>query len=454
MTASLGAARITEARDEHIVDHPVEIGPINERAQDNAAPLPRAVETGHPVHAVQEQIAVSFASREKRSGARYLKLAAVLMAAGIAGLWNANVSFAPTLYDRATAEEIARAFDNGRNYAVFDLNLDIRNLRDAHIARMDETPDAVVLGASHWQEAHAEIVDDRSFYNAHVHRDYYEDMLAMTEMFVRHDRLPETMIITIRDKLFTPIAARTDFLWLPGIPYYRAMAERLGLRPHHPVETLPVVNWKDKLSLRHLRDNAVRWFNATERPHATDERQFEALDTLLPGGSILWSAEHQAIFTPERSEREALAFAEAQRNNPPQIDPKGVEALEALFVYLKEQGVTVYLAHPPFNPFYWDAVQDSPYREGLHEVEALTRDFAARHGFEVIGGFDPREVGCTTDLYIDAEHAAPSCLGNVYRQFMALDGARTATGTPAPAPAEPILHKAALEAPIRIVKHY
>ena len=39
---------------------------------------------------------------------------------------------------------------------------------------------------------------------------------------------------------------------------------------------------------------------------------FDHLDTLLPDGSILWSAEHMAIFTPERAEREALTFAEAR----------------------------------------------------------------------------------------------------------------------------------------------
>lgn len=411
----------------------------------------------HPVHAARDKIAASFAGEQKQNGATYLKAAAAVIVAGVVGLWNANVQFAPTLYDRETSEEIARAFDNGRNYAVFDLNLDIRNLREAHIARMDETPDAVVLGASHWQEAHAEIVDDRNFYNAHVHRDYYEDMLAVTEMFVRHDRLPETMIITIRDNLFTPVAERTDFLWLPGIPYYRAMAERLGIRAHHPVETLPVVNWKDKLSLRHLRDNAVRWFNAAERPHATDQRNFESLDTLLPGGSILWSAEHQAVFTPERSERESLAFAESKRNSPPRIDPKGVEALEALFVYLKDKGVTVYLAHPPFNPIYWDALEGSPYREGLKKVEALTQDYADRHGFQMVGGFDPRAVGCTSDLYIDAEHAAPSCLGGVYKQFMTLDNARRAATASVKADVEApakLVRTASAPKPVRVVKHF
>ena len=39
-----------------------------------------------------------------------------------------------------------------------------------------------MLGASHWQEAHADLLPGRRFYNAHVHRDYYEDLLAVAEM--------------------------------------------------------------------------------------------------------------------------------------------------------------------------------------------------------------------------------------------------------------------------------
>ena len=355
----------------------------------------------------------------------------VLTILGMALMSAANKRFAPFLLDDKAVAEVAEAFAAGKNYAVFDLNIDIRDLRNAHIATFEKAPEVVMLGASHWQEAHSSLLPDHDFYNSHVHRDYYEDMLAVTEMYIRHGKLPQKMIITIRDNLFTPIPERTDFLWLPGIKYYRVMALRLGLEPHSKLETLPVETWKEMLSFRFLQDNMARELFAPVLPHATRDQDFHSLDTLLPDGSIRWSKEHLDMFTAERSEREALAFADAKRNAPPQIDPKGLEAIDALLRFLTDQGVEVYLAHPPFNPLFFDAVRDTPYERGLERVKDITRQFADKYDISIIGSFDPSDVGCTHDMYIDAEHSGPECLVNIFNEFADLDRMRHAAPEPA-----------------------
>ena len=55
------------------------------------------------------------------------------------------------------------------------------------------------------------------------------------------------------------------------------------------------------------------------------------------------------IFTQERSKKEALAFADKRMNDPPQVEARGVDAIDKLLTYLNSQGVTVYLAQaiPP-----------------------------------------------------------------------------------------------------------
>lgn len=346
-------------------------------------------------------------------GFYFLLVLGVLTGIGFVALALANRTMAPEMYSRSGPIEIAEAFARGENYAVFDLNINIRELRDEHIKRMKKTPDIMVLGASHWQEAHRWLLPKSNFYNAHVHRDYYEDMLAMTEILVRHDRLPKRLIIAIRDKLFTPVESRTDHLWLPGVPYYRDMAKRLAVSEHSTWSTLPVPRWRELISLPMLYANSTRFANATVTPQATTESRFEDLDVLLPGGSIIWSAEHMRLFTQERSRRTALEFANASINDPPQIDPKGVKAIEALFDFLKSKGVEVILAHPPFNPVFYDHAMKGPYAEGLYRVEELTRDFARKYNWRIIGSFDPRVVGCTASMYIDAEHANPHCLSKL-----------------------------------------
>ena len=121
----------------------------------------------------------------------YLLLTALLAALLMAALAAANWHLAPLSYSAAAQARAADALAAGTPYAVFDLNLETRGLRRAQIARLPHRPEVVVLGASHWQEAHADLLPGRSFYNAHVHRDYHEDLLAVVEMLLRHDRLPK-----------------------------------------------------------------------------------------------------------------------------------------------------------------------------------------------------------------------------------------------------------------------
>lgn len=352
----------------------------------------------------------------------YLMSFFIFAVIGITSVWHANKYFYPMLFDDQMVSDVAQAHSEGKNFGVFDLNINIRDLRNETIKRMKKTPDVVVLGASHWQEAHVNLLPGYDFYNSHVHRDYYEDMLAVTEMWVRHNRLPKEMIITIRDNLFTPVEDRTDFLWYPGIKYYRDFAERIDLEPHAWWETLPYQTWRELLSLELLIPQAKTHLLADVMPHATNGRNFETLDTLLPGGSILWSGEHKRLFSQERARYEALSFAEAKKNNPPVIDPKGVAHIEALFDFLVENGVRVTLANPQFNPLFWDEVKDTPYRDGLRKVEELTQNWAKKYGFAMIGGFAPESVGCRADQYIDAEHGNPNCLGLLLGQYDAANG--------------------------------
>jgi len=362
----------------------------------------------------QENAADGVEKKPKTSGARrsamYLATAFVVTTASLSIIMEANRRYAPEMYRPAYMETVADAFTNDDNFAVFDLNINIRKLREEQWKRLGITPSLIVLGASQWQEASADLMPDRSYLNGHIHRDYYEDVLGMVELLVRHDKLPKDLVITIRDRLFTPVAKRTDYLWLPGIPYYQAMAKRLSLPPLNLVETRPLQRPRELLSLSMLFENVTRWHKAADRPDATENKSHANLDVLHPDGSITWSEAHLAAFTPERARKLAIAHADASYNNPPVIDPKGVEALDRLLSYLGVKGVRVHLAHPPFNPIYFERVKNSPYMDGLRQVEAVTRELAKKHKLGLAGSFDPDALGCSAEMFIDAEHSNANCL--------------------------------------------
>jgi hypothetical protein len=355
------------------------------------------------------------------SAARYVLLTFALFLMGLYGVRAANTALAPMLHDDAHIERAAEVLASGQSYLTHDLNIETRRLRHQHIAKLDRTPYVAIMGASHWQEAHAELGRGVDLYNAHVHRDYYEDILGVSEMFVKHARLPKRLIISIRDNMFTKVEDRTDWLWVPILDDYRAMAARLGIDAHDHFDTPLKPRFQQTLSLPLLKANVERYLEAPVKPGPSDLRKHPTLDTLLPDGSISWSILHDEGFTPGRARGDALSFAYAKRDAPPPMYKPAIDAVDKMLEYLVARGVEVYLAHPPFNPIYWDAVQDSPYSDGLKKVEALTRDFAAKYGLEVIGGFDPRPLGCSADQYIDGEHSNPECLQVIVDQFLEID---------------------------------
>ena len=355
------------------------------------------------------------------SAARYILLMGALFLIGLYGVRAANTALAPMLHDDAHIEQTAEVLATGKSYLTYDLNIETRRLRHQHIANLDRTPYVAIMGASHWQEAHAELGRGVDLYNAHVHRDYYEDILGVSEMFVKHGKLPERLIISIRDNMFTKVEDRTDWLWVPILDDYRAMAKRLGI-PSHDHFTDPLKpRMQQTLSLPLLQANVKRWLESPVQPGPSDLKKHPTLDTLLPDGSIAWSMLHDEAFTPGRARGDALSFAYAKRNSPPPIHPPAVDAVDKMLEYLVAQGVEIYLAHPPFNPVYWDAVQNSPYSEGLTKIEGLTRDFAAKYGLKIIGGFDPYPLGCRAEQYLDGEHSNPDCLQVIIDQFLELD---------------------------------
>jgi hypothetical protein len=366
-------------------------------------------------------------AKPKSHGSKRHMLAFLLATAlGMTGIWFANKAYAPEMYGDSGMVAAADAHAKGLNYSVFDLNLNIRALREEQLKRMTKTPEVIILGASHWQEAHKDLLRGQDFFNAHIHRDYWEDPLGMVELLVRYNRLPKKLIISIRDNQFKPVEKRTDFLWEPGIPAYRVMSDKLGLQTESYVKTLPYDRMRAKLSLPMLFENFTRWQNANEHPGPSEKAHFETLDTLLPDGSILWSNHKMQLFTQERTLAESLAFVEKKKNDPPIIEPQGLLAFNTLLTFLKDKGVSVYLVNPPFNPMFYDRVQGTPYGDGLVKFEALVKKIATEHNLPLFGSFNPHTLGCTAEMYIDAEHSNPQCLQKIFDQFIAIEKAEAA----------------------------
>jgi len=387
------------------------------RAQGDRRMLPRADNGQRASDRAERELVTEEAEANMGGGEsaiKYVMLMAMLFLIGLTGVYSANKYLAPVLNNDEKIISVGKTLASGQNYLTYDLNIETRLLKRSLIEGFAEVPELAVLGASHWQEAPATLAGDVKMFNAHVHRDYFEDILGVSNMFVRVGKLPKKM-------QFKPFHKRTDWLWVPIMKDYQEMANRLNLpvMNYYPNGMTPQV--RQKISLPLLKANVERYLASPVLPKPSDLTIHPTLDTLHPDGSITWSTLHRQAFTPERARAEALSHAYAQRPFAPGIDPVGRQSVDAMLAFLKEQGVQVYLAHPPFNPIYWDAVQGSPYMDGIEDIRNMTREWSAKYDMPIIGGFDPAKTGCTSDMYIDGEHSNAECLGKIIKQFLVLD---------------------------------
>lgn len=328
-----------------------------------------------------------------------------------------NFFLNPLVYSTTAKIEVAEAFASGKNYSVFNSNVDMRGLRREQIQRLPSNPDIVVIGGSRFQEALPDLFPDNSFLNAHVHSDYVEDMMAVTELLLQNGKLPKMMILSVRYQTFMPVDKRNSELWKNFTPEFNAMAERLGAQTYSFFDTVQVKRWMDLLSVPSAWKGIKQRMSAENKPGPTSELELQTLDILAADGSLRWSKDHLALFTQNYARQDALKHVPKKRSKKLQVNTEMVATMERLLAFLNKQGVKVVLVQTPFHPAFYNGVSDVAYGNGLIEIEAEAHRLAEAHGAVAVGSFDAAKVGCPASMFIDWHHANPTCLQKIFNMI-------------------------------------
>lgn len=324
-----------------------------------------------------------------------------------------NYRAQPLIYDSAERGAMAAALAAGHSVAIPDPNIDWRSLRVQHVEQMREAPEVVLFGGSRWQEADGDSLPGRRFYNAFVTNDFFEDIVALTSLLDRHQKLPKTLILSVRFFGFDYLERHDPLWWRLASSDYRAASERLGIPAH---------SWSDSVAVgqaSRLFSAETAWSQFQKAPwkapawQTTSAAADETLHVVGTDGALRFSAAHLRRLTPELVEQDALASAAEHRQRRIQIDRSLLGQLGTLVGFLRRQGVDVVLVQTPFHPAYYQALQGSAYFDDLKQIEADTRRIAAESGARVIGGLDSLALGCQATDYRDFNHASAACLRRV-----------------------------------------
>ncbi len=331
----------------------------------------------------------------------------------------ANYNFNPLMYSSSSNRKVASYLSQGLNYQIFDPNLDWRLLRREQISQMNKTPDVIVFGGSRWQEATSNLVKGKSFYNATIHNDYFEDMLAFSKILLDAKRLPKTLMLSIRFDTFTPIEKRSSDLWLTFLPEAQSMAKQLDIvTPSW--KRFNSEYWTSLFSIEALKQQIEFRLNTSLRPGLTQNLMSEELDLIRSDGGLVWSEKHQKLFTFDSALNDAKNQFDKDKVKRLEFDPIAVAGLGKLIDFLHSQGVRVVLAQTPFYPTYYSSIIKTPYGKDLQRIEAEIYRLAKEHNALVAGSFDPQKVGCPASTYIDFNHAHEDCLLKVFEAIPGL----------------------------------
>jgi len=368
---------------------------------------------------------------------RFLAALAAVVGAGVLLIAGANYFLDPLHFSPSAQRQVAAVLLSGRNYAVFDANMDFRGLRREAIAQMTRTPQVIVFGGSRFELATPDLFPGKTFYNGFVHNDVFEDLVAFSGLLYEHKRLPKNLVLTIRYKTFLPIdpvLRETDefkLFWSE----YRSMADRLGIEKESLLDVVPLGYWSHLLSVDNIMRHVAYRIDG-KRQGPTDEATMDNMDVIHSDGSMAFSKEHSESFrtillsrgvtnmfssadTIDQDSEQRAAKMSKRAAWP--VDPKRLEGLGVLLAFLEKEGTHVTIAITPFHPAYWKGSMGSPYGNSLISMEERVRAIAASQGATVVGSLDPERVGCQASNMRDFIHPDEVCLKKVFQDIPVRD---------------------------------
>lgn len=320
---------------------------------------------------------------------------------------------------RVTYDDIAAQMAAGRHVeGLEDSDYNDRNLLAARIKAMDEAPQVMILGSSRVYTFDHTMFGTDSFYNAGLSEATIYDLLAVTGIAVKEDKLPRTVVIGVDAFLFNTSHDNEKWKELESYANYMSLTMNGKLSPElaHP-HTDTGRDWKKTLSLDYFR------YNVTLLPEKkrfavayTDEWVTEGY-LKHSDGSVSYQRKLREVNAADVEEMTRQSMEEQvvyRMTDYAKIDEGHFQRLSWLIDYLREAGVEVILYLPPYSPMMYNYIESETAFQITLMVEEKVKNLAREKGIALYGSYDPAGCGLAmTDLY-DVYHVKAEKTADTY----------------------------------------
>lgn len=105
-----------------------------------------------------------------------------------------------------------------------------------------------------------------------------------------------------------------------------------------------------------------------------------------------------------------------QLENYDSLSEINCDMLERTIDYLQDKGVQVTFFLPPYHPFVYDYLKNNEKYKMVLAAEIYFRDLAAKKEIDVYGSYDPKELGCTEEDFLDGMHMKRERISNSWKK--------------------------------------
>ncbi len=319
------------------------------------------------------------------------------------------------------SKPIAEALMDGKPAYISSGNVDERLLKRYIIEQMPKDVDCVLLGSSTVLGIRKEHVGTDRFFNLGVSSADYYDIMATAAMLEMNNVKPKRIILGVDHYYFCEWIYENNARSKSWRPYAEYMSQVL----ENTKPLLPQLDLKAQKEEQFRQLLSITYFQASvefvknngslriERWGVVDDEYTGAY--FQADGSMVYPRDYEDTTVEAALNAVASLDMEYQFGSYTHMNAKSKEQFARLVDYWKEQGIEVEFFLCPMSPALWERYDTEQYPI-LSEIEEFVCNMAEKYNINVIGSFNPQNVGLTKEDYYDARHIRHSKIKK-YFQF-------------------------------------
>ena len=345
----------------------------------------------------------------------------------VAGL---NYMIDPGNLFRNAAEQLAALELEGKDAYVVSGNLEERDVAEHLIVGMEEPAEVIAVGPSLVRWVNSDMVRSNSFYNLGVSSGTGYDILAIIGELIRYDKLPEKMLFCV-DSLFfdqTFMDAHPEY-WQERKDDARYCLESIGAEIPQQISNGSsdwinhLIKYRQLLSVTYFQSsveyvslNGIQTPQMVGEVYAGYEGAYYLKDNAVVSSSAVRNISAEVVaadieeYINDHSANSGRSTLDKAITPEEHVNEEMENIFRKLIQYLREQEVEVKFFFHPFPQQVWNYMGSTGNYPIVGETEVLARKVAAEYGIQIVGSYNPYDIGCTTKDFLDYRHLQAEAL--------------------------------------------